>query len=84
MSKRDQKPNNNVKFLAAKEKEEGSREAENCKDYLAKGILGTQKRRLLTLPWQIKEGFMEEVMLTLVLKESLHYCMGLCTTCGRR
>lgn len=61
----------------------GSREAENCEDHLAKGILGTQKRRPLPLPWQIKGGFMEEVMVTPVLKKRLYCWLGLCAMNGR-
>lgn len=34
-----------MKFLAAEKKVAGSRETENHGDYLAKGTLGTQKRR---------------------------------------
>ena len=39
-----------MKFLAVKEREEGAAEAENCEDPLAKGNLGTEKRRLLLCP----------------------------------
>ena len=60
MRKRDQKkkkketkslkPNNTMKFLAVKEREKGAVEAEKCEDPLAKGSLGTEKRRPLHLP----------------------------------
>lgn len=58
MRKRDQKkketkslkPNNTMKFLVVKEREEGAAEAENCEDPLPKGNLGTEKRRPLPLP----------------------------------
>lgn len=39
-----------MKLLAVKEREEAVVKAENCEDPLAKGNLGTEKRRPLPLP----------------------------------